>query len=129
MPNANNEVVFLGPTAGKLVKKTDIPVLIVPEGAAFASPKKALFAFKRGRVKGDRSLAPINFFQKSFATEINLLLVKTPEQERKDQQIDHEIVELSNTMMSMSVDELYQYVPSAGSWLGAVAEAVSDNAT
>ena len=110
MPNADNEAVFLGPTAGKLVKKTDIPVLIVPEGFAFAAPKKALFAFKRGRVKGDRSLAPIHFFQKKFATEMNLLLVKVPGQERKDRQIDHEIVELSNTMISTENGTVYQGV-------------------
>ena len=110
MPNADNEEVFLGPTAGKLVKKTDIPVLIVPEGFTFAAPKKAFFAFKRGRVNGDRSLAPIHFFQKTFATEMNLLLVKVPGQERKDQQIDHEIVELSNTMISTENGTVYQGV-------------------
>jgi len=110
MPNADNEAVFLGPTAGKLVKKTDIPVLIVPQGFAFAAPKKALFAFKRGRVKGDRSLAPIHFFHKTFATAINLLLVKVPGQERKDQQIDHEIVELSHKMTSTENGTVYQGV-------------------
>ena len=110
MPNADNEAVFLGPTAGKLVKKTDIPVLIVPQGFVFVAPKKALFAFKRGRVKGDRSLAPIHFFQKTFATAINLLLVKVPGQERKDQQIDHEIVELSHKMTSTENGTVYQGV-------------------
>ena len=109
MPNADNEAVFLGPTAGKLVKKTDIPVLIVPEGFAFAAPKKALFAFKRGS-KGDKSLAPIHFFQKIFGIEMNLLLVKVPGQERKDRQIDHEIVELSNTMISTENGTVYQGV-------------------
>ncbi len=110
MPNADNEAVFLGPTAGKLVKKTDIPVLIVPEGFSFAAPKKALFAFKQGKIKGDRSLAPIHFFQKSFATVINLLLVKVPGQERKERQIDHEIVELSNEMTSTENGTVYQGV-------------------
>ena len=82
----------------------------MPEGFTFASPKRALFAFKRGRVKGDRSLAPIHFFQKTFDTELNLLLVKVPGQERKDRQIDHEIVELSNTMMSTDNGTVYQGV-------------------
>ncbi len=110
MPNADNEAVFLGPTAGKLVKKTNIPVLIVPEGVSFAIPKKALFAFKHGEIKGERSLAPIHFFQQNFATEIALLLVKVPGQERKDLQIDHEIVELSKEMTSTENGTVYQGV-------------------
>ena len=110
MPNADNEAVFLGPTAGKLVKKTDIPVLIVPEGFSFASPKKALFAFKKGKIKGDRSLAPVHFYQQNFATKIDLLLVKVPGRERKDLQIDHEIVELSNEMTSTENGTVYQGV-------------------
>lgn len=110
MPNADDEKVFLGPTAGKLVKKTDIPVLIVPEGDRFSAPKKALFAFKKGKIKGNRSLAPIHFFQQSFDTEINLLLVKVPGQERKDLQIDHEIVELSKEMTSTENGTVYQGV-------------------
>ena len=41
---------------------------------------------------------------------MNLLLVKVPGQERKDQQIDHEIVELSNTMISTENGTVYQGV-------------------
>lgn len=110
MPNADNEAVFLGPTAGKLVKRTDIPVLIVPEGASFQPPKKALFAFKRGKIKGERSLAPIHFIQQNFDTAMNLLLVKVPGYERKDLQIDHEIVELSSQMTSTDNGTVYQGV-------------------
>lgn len=110
MPNADNEAVFLGPTAGKLVKKIDIPVLIVPEGFSFTRPNKALFAFKQGKIKGDRSLAPIHFFQQNFTSEIALLLVKVPGQERKERQIDHEIVELSNEMTSTENGSVYQGV-------------------
>ena len=76
VPNADDEAVFLGPTAGRVVKKTDIPVLIVPEDTAFHPPKKALFAFKRGRIKGERSLKPLHFFQDQFQTALELLLVK-----------------------------------------------------
>lgn len=110
VPNADNEAVFLGPTTGKLVKKIDIPILIVPQGAKFTAPKQVLFAFKRGKIKGDRSLAPIHFFQENFASQINLLLVKVPGQERKDLQIDHEIVELSQQMTSTENGTVYQGV-------------------
>ena len=110
VPNADDEAVFLGPTAGRVVKKTEIPVLIVPEGAAFQPPKKALFAFKRGRIKGDRSLTPLRYFQDQFQTVLELLLVKVPDQSRKEQQIDHEIVELSDRMTSTENGTVYQGV-------------------
>lgn len=110
VPNTDDEAVFLGPTAGSVVKKTDIPVLIVPEGHAFSEPKKALFAFKRGEIKGNRSLAPVHYFKTQFQTAFELLLVKVPNQDRKDQQIDHEIVELSNKMGSTENGTVYQGV-------------------
>ena len=110
MPNSNNDVIFLGPTPGRLVKKTDIPVWIIPEGAIFQAPKKALFAFKKGKVKGERSLLPLKFLQDQFNTQLELLLVKTPGQNRKELQIDHEIVELSDQMTSSENATIYQGV-------------------
>ena len=41
---------------------------------------------------------------------MNLLLVKVPGQERKDRQIDHEIVEFANTMISTENGTVYQGV-------------------
>ncbi len=110
MPNSNNDEVFLGPTSGRLVKKTNIPGWIVPEGARFQAPKKALFAFKQGDVKGERSLHPLHFLQNQFATQLELLLVKTPGKQRKELQIDHEIVELSDHMTSTENATVYQGV-------------------
>jgi nucleotide-binding universal stress UspA family protein len=110
MPNSNNDAVFLGPTAGRLAKKTDIPVWIIPEGTHFQTPKKALFAFKQGKVKGERSLHPLKFLQTQFDTQLELLLVKTPGNNRKELQIDHEIVELSDQMTSSENATIYQGV-------------------
>ncbi|MCH1517641.1 MAG: universal stress protein [Flavobacteriaceae bacterium] len=110
MPNSNSDEVFLGPTSGRLAKKTDIPVWIVPEGTLFRAPKKALFAFKQGMVEGERSLQPLRFLQGQFETLIALLLVKTPGNKRKELQIDHEIVELSDHMTSTENGTVYQGV-------------------
>ena len=110
LPNSNDNQIFLGPTSGRLVKKTSIPVLIVPEALAYKPLKKALFAFKMGQVKGDRSLTPIHFLQRNFNTEIELLLVKIPGYQREDFSIDHEMVELSNKMTSTENATVYQGV-------------------
>ncbi len=109
-PNSSDTTIFLGSTAGSLVKKTNLPVLIVPEEESFSVPKRALFAFKHGQIEGEKSLQPVHFFQKKFEVDVNLLLVKIPGQSRADQQIDHEIVELSNDMTSTENATVYQGV-------------------
>jgi nucleotide-binding universal stress UspA family protein len=110
LPNSNDDSIFLGPTPGRLVKKTDIPVLIVPEAVPYKPLKKALFAFKKGQVKGERSLDPIHFLQKNVDTQISLLLVKIPGIQRQELSIDHEVVELSNQMTSTENATVYQGV-------------------
>ncbi len=109
-PNTTDDKVFLGSSSGKIVKYTDIPVWLVPADTTFTPPKKALFAFKSGRVKGDRSLDVLKSIADEFNTSIQLLLVKTPENTRKNRQIDHEIVELSDSMISTENATVYQGV-------------------
>lgn len=111
-PRSNdiNDKLFLGNISGKIVKKTAIPALLVPIGAAFTPPKQALFAFKKGSVKGERSLAPLKSIMKTFNTKVNLLLVKTPGHEAARLEIDHEIVEFSEGLISTENATVYQGV-------------------
>ena len=109
-PNTLDDKVFLGSSSGKVVKHTNIPVWLVPAETTFTPPKKALFAFKTGLVNGDRSLNVLKSLKKDFQTTVQLLLVKTPGNSREDHQIDHEIVELSESMMSTENATVYQGV-------------------
>lgn len=109
-PNTLDDKVFLGSSSGKVVKHTNIPVWLVPAETTFTPPKKALFAFKTGLVKGNRSLDILKSIAKEFQTTIQLLLVKTPRNKRADHQIDHEIVELSGSMLSTENATVYQGV-------------------
>lgn len=77
--NSIREEVYLGNMSGKLLKGTNIPILIVPEGATFSQPKSILMAFKNGSFEKKRTLAPIRKFIKQFGTELHLLHVETPE--------------------------------------------------
>ena len=110
MPNADDPTIFLGPTAGRVVKKTNLPVMVVPEETHFTPYKKALFAFKRGEVKGHRSLEPLRKLHEKYTFLLQLLLVKIPGQKRKEQQIDHEVVELSNDLRITENPTVYQGV-------------------
>ncbi|PNW27207.1 universal stress protein [Formosa algae] len=76
--NSIREEVFLGKTSGKVIKKTNIPTLIVPEGYQFKPVSNILLAVKSAIIKKEHALLPLQHVQYSFNSVVNLLLVKTP---------------------------------------------------
>ena len=76
--NSVKEEVFLGKTSGKIIKQTQIPALIVPEGCTFKPLNNILFAVKSAIIKKDEALTPLLSIKDHFKSKVNLLLVKTP---------------------------------------------------
>ena len=79
--NSIKEEVFLGATSGSVVKQTEAPVLIVPEAYTFKPMESILTAFKSGIVNKSTALSPLTFLKENFNPVVNLLLVKTPEED------------------------------------------------
>lgn len=75
--NSIKDEVFLGKTSGKIIKQTQIPALIVPEGYTFKPIKRILFAVKSAIIKKKGVLKPIVDIKEQFKATVNLLLVKT----------------------------------------------------
>jgi nucleotide-binding universal stress UspA family protein len=75
--NSIKDEVFLGKTSGKIIKQTQIPALIVPEGFVFKPITRILLAIKSAILKKEQSLKPLMSIKDQFKAEINLLLVKT----------------------------------------------------
>ncbi|WP_397444792.1 universal stress protein [Polaribacter sp. R77954] len=96
--NSIKEELFLGRTAGSLVKQTDIAVLTVPENYKYAPLENVLMAFKSGVIKSKNVLKPIQFIVEKFNTRVNLLLVKTPEYTQEDLVIDQNLKQLQSTL-------------------------------
>ena len=76
--NDVTEELYLGNTSGRIIKRTDIPTLIVPRGAAAKPLKTILTAFKSGILKRKRIIDPLLAIRQAFGAKVNLLLVKTP---------------------------------------------------
>ncbi len=76
--NSIKDEVFLGKTSGKIIKQTDIPALIVPEGYNFKPINSILMAIKSALIKKEGVLEPLKTVKNDFNSSINLLLVKTP---------------------------------------------------
>jgi len=94
--NSIREEVYLGNTSGKLMKSTNIPILIVPEGAKFKQPATMLMAFKNGNFKKKKTLEPIKQFIKHFGTEVNLLHVETPDSTDEMKEISEKLKKIQN---------------------------------
>ena len=96
--NSIKEEVFLGKTAGSLVKQTEISVLTVPENYVYKPVKSILTAFKSGNVKSKTALKPLEFFANKFNCEVNLLLVKTPNYKEEDLVINDNLKRLETSL-------------------------------
>ncbi|MEX0274872.1 MAG: universal stress protein [Flavobacteriaceae bacterium] len=96
-PRSNDikEELYLGNTTGGIVKKTNIPTLVVPRGIEFSPFHNILMAFKSGILKRRRILNPLMAFKDRFGSKVNLLLVKTPGYTDEDLQIHPALMDIS----------------------------------
>ncbi|MBT8321519.1 MAG: universal stress protein [Eudoraea sp.] len=96
-PRSNDikEELYLGHCSGRIVKRTDIPTLIVPKGSKFKSFKSILTAFKSGILKDKKILDPLSAIKDKFKSKLNLLMVKTPGYTEEDLQINTALMDLS----------------------------------
>jgi nucleotide-binding universal stress UspA family protein len=96
--NSIKEELFLGKTAGSLVKQTEIPMLTVPEGYVYKPVKNILTAFKSGNIKSKTAVKPLQFITEKFNAKVNLLLVKTPNYTEEDLVIHQDLQDLQDTL-------------------------------
>lgn len=99
-PRCNDikEELYLGHTTGRIVKRTDIPTLVVPRGTAFKPFKNILTAFKSGILTQRRILEPLKLIKKKFKSKVNLLLVKTPGYSDEDLKINTSLMDLCSQL-------------------------------
>lgn len=108
--NSISEEVYLGHTSGKLLKSTNIPLLVVPEGLKFQKPKTMLMAFKNGSFTPDKVLDPIRIFVDSFDAKVNVLHVKTPETTKEMAQVTDNLTKLHTTYKTVESATTFQAV-------------------
>lgn len=89
--NSIKDEVYLGKTSGKIIKQTEIPALIIPEGYVFKPISNVLMAVKSAIIKKKNALRPIKLIKDNFNSKINLLLVKTPYYKEGDFDVKQEL--------------------------------------
>ena len=108
--NSIKEEVFLGKTAGSIVKQTEIPLLTIPENYSFKPITTILTAFKSGVIKSKTALKPLEFISKKFNATVNLLLVKTPNYKNEDLEINSALANLQSTLTTTENATTFQGV-------------------
>ena len=96
--NSIKEELFLGRTAGSIVKQTDISVLAIPENYTFSPINSVLMAFKSGIVKSKTALKPLQFIVEKYTSKVNLLLVKTPSYKEEDLILHKDLEKMKSTL-------------------------------
>jgi nucleotide-binding universal stress UspA family protein len=104
------EELYLGSTSGGIVKRTDIPTLVVPKGTEYTSFKNVLVAFKSGILKRKRILDPLVTISNKHKCKINLLLVKTPGYSDDDLKINTALLDMSSQLTITENPTTYQGV-------------------
>ena len=99
-PRSNDikEELYLGPATGAIIKKTNIPALIVPKGTAYKPFKNILTAFGSGVMKKKRALEPLLVIKKKFKATVKLLLVKNPGYTEADLKINTALLDISSQL-------------------------------
>ncbi|WP_047551921.1 universal stress protein [Psychroserpens sp. Hel_I_66] len=99
--NSIKDEVYLGKTSGKIIKQTNIPSLIVPEGYAYRPIIYILIALKSAIIKNEDALDPLKSIKDQFKSIVNLLLVKTPFHNENDFNVGEDLASLiTNTTYS-----------------------------
>ncbi|WP_303318774.1 universal stress protein [Flavivirga abyssicola] len=91
--NSIREEVFLGKTSGKIIKQTQIPALIVPEGYKFKPFSNVLLAIKSAIIKKNDALDPLLSVKNTFKASVNMLLVKTPYYNEGDFSVEQKLLD------------------------------------
>lgn len=108
--NDIREELYLGKTTGRIVKRTDVPTLIIPRDNSFTPFKNILVAFKSGVLKKKRILQPLFAIQEAFNATTNLLFVKTPGYKEEDLVIHPALMDLSSQITFSENATTYQGV-------------------
>ena len=99
-PRSNDiqEELYLGNTSGRIVKQTNIPILLVPKGTTFKPIKNIMTAFGSGILKRSRILNPLIVIKDKFRANISLLMVKRPGYSEEDLKINTALLDLSQQL-------------------------------
>lgn len=101
---------YLDNLSGSIVKKTDMPVLLIPENFEHKGVNTILTAIKSGLIDQSDSLKPLEHTLLETKSEMTLLQVKTPSYLPEDLMFDKDLAILTSKYYSSENATLFQGV-------------------
>jgi len=108
--NSIKDEVYLGKTSGKIIKQTQIPALIVPEGYVYKPIVKILIALKSAIVKKEGALSPLLAIKNQYKAIVNMLLVKTPFHNEADFELNNAFKDMVTNITKAESPTTFQAV-------------------
>jgi nucleotide-binding universal stress UspA family protein len=92
---------YVGEITGGLVKQTELPLLIIPEGYKFKPFSTSLLGVRSGVIRKSNVLQPLQYLVSVFGMKIKLLHVVTPHNREEDNSL-HQDFEIISDSISRS---------------------------
>ncbi|MCF6214019.1 MAG: universal stress protein [Flavobacteriaceae bacterium] len=108
--NSADSSIYLGPITGSIVKKTELPMLVIPKGYKFKPINKVLLGLRSGMLKHAHVLDPLYILKETFKTEISLLHVITPHNTTEDNVLNSEFESVSDKLINSENATVFQGV-------------------
>lgn len=105
-----SEKLYLGKVTGKIVKQSDVPLLIVPANFLFRKLDKVLMAFKNANYKNNDNFLMLEDFLNIFQSELHLLHVNTPDAPAEAKEISKGLLERSSKVTNTNNATVFQGV-------------------
>jgi nucleotide-binding universal stress UspA family protein len=105
-----DDEIYLGKIAGGLIKKTNIPVLVIPKKYQFKKVSKIMMAIKSGILISPVVLDPLKIVLKRFDASLDLIRVITPDAKVKDSELNKELKGLATSFRSTENATVFQGV-------------------
>ncbi len=105
-----SEKLYLGKVTGKIVKQSDIPLLIVPANFLFRKLNKVLMAFKNANYKNNDNFLMLEDFLNIFNSELHLLHVNTPDSPEEAKEISKGLLDRSSSLVKSDNATVFQGV-------------------
>ncbi|MEM7085845.1 MAG: universal stress protein [Bacteroidota bacterium] len=102
--------VYLGNVTGKIVKQTEIPVLVVPRDYLFRKAESILLAFKKTTFEKENVLVPLKDIAGLFSSKIHLLAVNTPDFPDDGTPIASELMDIQSSYTKTKNATIFQGV-------------------
>jgi len=107
---STDEKIYLGRTAGGLIKSTNIPILIIPKVYKFKAVSKVFMAIKSKKISASEVLAPLKNILNRFTSKLDLIQVITPKFKDEDAELNVELDSLTTSFKTTDNATVFQGV-------------------